>query len=223
MFVVGIIIAAAFIFFDWYVFQAVDQNGTIVVYWSYNPIFSWYTIFEEGSVFNELYTPTAEPLPFMLIVCFLVSLGLALIGMMYRTPHRILAYINIFSVLLIGFFIFIYPIMYLIPYQYYFPWISFYDPSLDVTFQYTMQIGYIMEGISFILLFPYTIYYYRKVLSLEQESHSPEGILDKYIQKLQEPIDLDKFIQEEELELARNKISIKNNKIIKKEKSVVKT
>ena len=52
MFVVGIIIAAAFIFFDWYVFQAVDQNGTIVVYWSYNPIFNWYTIFEEGSVFN---------------------------------------------------------------------------------------------------------------------------------------------------------------------------
>lgn len=219
MFIIGIIIAGVFLFFDWYIFQAFDENGNLVVYWSYNPIFSWYTIFASGSIFNEIYTPTAEALPFIIVICFLISLAFTLIGLVYRTPNRLISYINIFTLLLVVFFIVVYPIMYLFPYQYYFPNISFYDPDLKVVFQYSINIGYIMEVISFIFLFPYIILYYRIANSLEQNHQSSEGILEKYIQKIQEPLDLDKYIQEEEIVLNQYKNASNN----KKQKSVIRT
>lgn len=74
-----------------------------------------------------------------------------------------------------------------------------------------------MEVISFIFLFPYTILYYRIATSLEQNPQSSEGILEKYIQKIQEPLDLDKYIQEEELVLNQYKNASNN----KKQKSVI--
>ncbi|MFW9828878.1 MAG: hypothetical protein ACFFEY_14910 [Candidatus Thorarchaeota archaeon] len=216
MFIIGIIIAGGFLFFDWYIFQAFDDKGNLIVYWSFNPIFSWYTIFASGSIFNELYTPTADSLPFIIIVCFLICLAFASIGLIYKTPNRLVSYINMFTLLLVVIFIVVYPIIYLLPYKYYFPNISLYDPYLGVIFQYSINIGYIMEVISFIFLFPYTILYYRTVTSIRQNSQSSEEILVKYIHKIQEPLDLDRYIQEEELELNHYKKSLNNDKIIKK-------
>lgn len=76
-----------------------------------------------------------------------------------------------------------------------------------------------MEVISFIFLFPYIILYYRIANSLEQNHQSSEGILEKYIQKIQEPLDLDKYIQEEEIVLNQYKNASNN----KKQKSVIRT
>lgn len=227
MLLVGIIISGVSLFFDWYLFQAKDQSGNLVVYWGYNPIFNWYSIFGEGSVFNELYTPIAKPIPLTMIIVFFVSLIISMIGVVFRSPRKIFSYVLIFSILLMGFFLLIYPVFYLIPYQYYLPWISFYEPNLKLIFSYSIEGGYLLQGIGFILVFPYSIFYYKLSITMEHSSSSPQEDVNAYVKTIQEPIDFDKLIREEELKLTRNfplndsiikttKKSIKNQRSVKK-------
>ena len=56
LFIIGLVLAVISLFLDWYVFQAFNIEGEQIVYWSYSPLFDWYSpVFASGSVFNELY------------------------------------------------------------------------------------------------------------------------------------------------------------------------
>jgi hypothetical protein len=87
----------------------------------------------------------------------------------------------------------------------YFPFLEQNDPFLEVKFLYTVHIGYLIQIFGFILLFPYTIFYYHTLNSFEKESHSPENVINSYLEKIQEPLDFDKYIREEELKLDKQK------------------
>jgi hypothetical protein len=110
------------------------------------------------------------------------------------------AYILIFVILLTGFYTIVCPIMYLAPNELYFPMLTVRDYDLEYLYIYSIGIGYILQLISFPLIFPYSVFYYKTVSSFIQEERSSEKILQNAIQTSQEPIDLDRFIAEEELE-----------------------
>jgi hypothetical protein len=49
------------------------------------------------------------------------------------------------------------------------------------------------------LIFPYILFYYQTISTFEQEEHTIEKAIRRCIEEAQEPLDLDKFIAEEEL------------------------
>ncbi|MFX0025322.1 MAG: hypothetical protein ACFE8M_02830 [Candidatus Hermodarchaeota archaeon] len=214
LFVIGLVLALISLFLDWYIFQAFNIEGEQVVYWSYSPLFDWYSpIFASGSVFNELYKPQNSAIPFAMTILFIISVFLSIFGVLFKDIEkdhlfqklRFYAYIHIFTVLFTAFYIFIYPIWYLLPNNLYFPFVEQNDPFLEVQFLYSVHIGYIIQIIGFILLFPYTIFYYHTLNLFEKESQSPENVVKRYLKKIQEPLDFDKYIREEELKLDKQK------------------
>jgi len=194
-------------------FQAFNIEGKQVVYWCYSPFFDWYTIFTSDQMENVSYKPQNSSIPFPLTVVFIISVGLSLFGALFKDIEkecpfqklRFYAYTHIFTVLFTTFYIFIYPVWYLFSNELYFPFVQLYDPFTGYQFLYTIHIGYIIQIAGFILLFPYSIFYYKTLNSFEKESHSPEKVIARYIEQVQEPLDFDKYIREEELMLKKQK------------------
>jgi len=214
LFVIGLALSIISLFLDWYVFQAFNIEGEQIVYWSYSPLFDWYSpVFAFGSVFNELYKPKNSSIPFAMTILFIITVTLSIFGVLFKDIEKdhpfqklqFYAYIHIFTVLFTAFYIFIYPIWYLFPNNLYFPFVEQNDPFLEVQFLYTVHIGYLIQIIGFILLFPYTIFYYHTLNSFEKELHTPENVINRYLEKIQEPLDFDKYIREEELKLDKKK------------------
>lgn len=213
LFIVGLLLALISLCLDWYTFQAINVMGNQVVYWSYSPLFNWYTIFTTEHMENMAYKPHNSSIPFPMTVVFIASVILSLFGAMFKDIEKeqpfqklkFYAYTHIFTVLFTAFYIFIYPIWYLFPNWLYFPFVQFYDPFLEYQFLYSVHIGYILQFAGFILLFPYSIFYYHTLHSFEKESQSPENVITRYIEQVQEPLDFDKYIKEEELMLEKQK------------------
>lgn len=213
LFIVGLILVAISLCLDWYMFQAVNVVGNQVVYWCYSPLFDWYTIFTTEHMENMAYKPQNSSIPLPLTAVFIASVALSLFGAMFKdiekeTPFqklRFYAYTHIFTVLFIAFYIFVYPIWYLFPNGLYFPFVQLYDPFLEYQFLYSIHVGYVLQFVGFILLFPYSIFYYQTLHTFEKESHTPENVITRYIEQVQEPLDFDKYIKEEELILEKQK------------------
>lgn len=216
LFIIGLLLAAISLFLDWYILQVFDMNDHLLIYWSYTPLFDWYSAFESESIYNDLYRPENSPIPFIFNIIYLISLTISFFGVILKDIEqnmefqklRFYSYVHIFIVLCTIFYICAFPIWYLIPNNLYFPFIQVYDPLLKIQFLYTVHIGYIFQVISLILLFPYTVFYYQIIITFEKEAHTPEKVISKYIEKLQEPLDLDKYIREEELKLTEKKVVI---------------
>ena len=73
------------------------------------------------------------------------------------------------------------------------------DIELEVVYFYCVGPGYLLQLFAFGLIFPHAVFYYQTIMKFEIEKHSPVKVIEKYIEHVQEPLDLDKFIAEEEL------------------------
>jgi len=105
---------------------------------------------------------------------------------------------------LIGYYVIVCPVMYLVPNELYFPLLSIRDYDLEVIRVYSIGSGYILQLISFPLIFPYSAFYYKTISSFIQQERAPEKMLQKTIQDSQEFLDLDKYIAKEELNQERD-------------------
>ncbi|GAG60441.1 unnamed protein product, partial [marine sediment metagenome] len=81
------------------------------------------------------------------------------------------------------------------------------DIDLNTITYYSIGIGYILQLFGFVLIFPYSLYYLLTITALERSRQIPEIQIEKIIQKIQEPIDLDEFIAEEELKIKKGDYS----------------
>jgi hypothetical protein len=227
LFIIGLVLAGISLFLDWYTFQAFDQYGNLIVFWSYIPLFNWHSVFDTGSIFNDSYQPAlGSTVPYLIHILYLISLLISLFGVLFKDLDkadfsqklRFYGYIHIFVVLFIAFYICIVPIVYLLPNQLYFPFIQHYitTPEGYVRFIYFVHIGYFFQVTSFLLTFPYSIFYYKTLNSFEKVIHSPENVMGHYVEAIQEPLDLDKHIREEQLHLStlkskKSKMKVKAN------------
>ena len=231
LFIIGLALAGIALFLDWYTFQAFDHYGNLIGYWSYIPLFDWHSVFDTGSIFNDSYRPPDNMVPIAIHIMYLSSLALSLFGVLFKDIEhhefsqnlRFYGYVHIFVMLFIAFYICIIPIVYLLPNQLYFPFVQHYILSEKgyIRFIYSIHIGYLFQVVSFLLTFPYSLFYYKTLNSFEQVSYSPENVMGRYVQSIQEPLDLDKFIREEELMLAKiNPKPSKSSKPVKNIKKV---
>jgi len=206
-FLVGLIFLFFSLFLEWYCFQMFNLDNELIVSWNYNLFLGWTTPFPGNFTLNGAMKPESTAIPFIINILFISSIILSSYVVLFKDVNHAIkvkdyskyAYINGFALLMVYFYIIIAPVIYLIPYELYFPLLNIRNYDAGFVFLYTIGPGYILQLISFPLIFPYSIFYYRTVTIFRQEEHTPEKIVNNVINSAQEPLDLDKFIAEEEL------------------------
>ncbi len=199
-------------FLDWYYIQVYDSGGRLIVFWSYNPFTEWTTV-SSGGDYKKLSHPKDLLIPLVINIMFIPVVIASGYCVLFKDIEKKIeleklqryAYINLFLILLNGYYIFAFPIFYLFPNHLYFPFLTIKDTDLNVVYQYTVGPGYILQVISFVMIFPYAIFYYQTIEKFKSKQHSIKKVIDTYIQTVQEPIDLDKFITQEANIIKKNK------------------
>ena len=210
-FLVGAVLLFISLFLEWYTFQVFDETSTLIASWTYTIFFEWNTPFLAGTPTNEGYRPLNLEVPLVITILFIIVLIAAVFVVLLKdigsTPSAITlrkySYLPLFLVILTMFYIVVFPIMYLLPNELYFPGLTNIDPESYFSFSYSISFGYILQLCGFVLIFSYSIYYYITVTELEKRNNAPQIQIDKIIHHVQEKLNLDKFIAEEVEQLRR--------------------
>jgi len=224
LFVIGLVLGFASVFLDWYYLQGISESGDTVVYWIYNALFDWSTPFSKGALFNEFYQPKNATMPIAIVIVFIIILFLSAYSVLFHdvergnnlTKLRRFNFVNLALVTLIGFFVLIFPLFFLLPNGLYYPFLLYYDYELEVTFYFSIGPGYFFQIISFGFSFPYALFNLSVINTFEREQSSVENTINRYIGSVREELDLDKLIAREEYMLES-----KNNSQIEVPKSEV--
>jgi len=209
IFLTGLIILFLSLFLDWFYLEIFNNELKTVAYWSYNPFTEWTTPYSTEYTLNMLLRPAMLSIPLVINIIFIISIlisGYGIISNDLENKKVIeksykFAYIFLFLLLLNAYYIFAFPLIYLIPNDLYFPFMVFRDMQLELDFYYSIGPGYLLQFIAFIMIFPYTLFYYQTITKFETKKYSQVNIINKLIENLQDTLDLDKFIAEEELNL----------------------
>ena len=206
LFVIGLVLGFASVFLDWYYLQGISESGDTVVYWIYNALFDWSTPFSKGALFNEVYKPKNATMPIAIVIVFIITLFLSAYSVLFHDVERgdnllkvkRFNFVNLTLVTLIGFFVLIFPLFFLLPNGLYYPFLLYYDYELEVTFYFSIGPGYFFQIISFGFSFPYALFNLSVINTFEREQSSVENTINRYIGSVREELDLDKLIAREE-------------------------
>lgn len=205
IFVAGAILIFISLFVDWYTFQ-MFHSETLTVSWNYNIIFEWSTDFPSGISVNERYRPeNLEVPPFINFLC-IAAIMFTLYTVFFKDLEQAKELISLKKysigfvclIVLSLFYIVIFPVLYLIANELYFP--SLVDNNLDlaITFSYSISYGYVIQLVGCLLIFPYSVHYYITITQFERQENTPEKRISSYLDTLKEQIDFDRYIAEEE-------------------------
>jgi len=217
IFVIGLLFGFASVFLDWYYLQGVNNSGEVVMYWIYSALFDWSTAFSQGAVINEFYEPKNASIPIAIIIVFLAVIFLSAYSVLFLDAERKdnlhklknFGFVNLFLVTLIGFFVLIYPLFFLLPNGLYYPFLVYYDYEIEITLSYSLGPGYFFQLISFACTFPYAMFNHSVINTFEKEQSSVENRINQYISSVREDLDLDKLIAREEFKLESTNVSLK--------------
>jgi len=195
------------LFLDWYTFQIYNLDKELVVSWQYNLFREWITPVSESSGLNESLRPPNLMIPLSITILFIVAIVLSGYIIIFKNFERasslngysLYAYILLFLLLLVLTYIIIYPIMYLIPQELYFPFLQVTDYDAQLMYLYSIGPGYCSLLISFPLIFPYIAFYYKTITNFGYKDKTPEKQMQALIEKVQEPLDIDRMLAQEEL------------------------
>jgi len=109
------------------------------------------------------------------------------------------AYINISLLMLIGFMVIIFPCFYLLQNELFFPAVIVIENVSGYTLYYAIEIGYYLHIISFIMVFPYVIFYYQTIRKFNIDENSFSDRVKEILARKNEGLDIDKYITEEEI------------------------
>ena len=205
LFLAGVTVLFVSLFVNWYTFQ-LFENGILTVSWNYNIVFEWSTDLPSGIMINENYRPNNLAVPPILNVLFVGILLFTLYIIFFKDLEQSenftllrkfsLGFVCLIALLL--FYIVIFPVIYLIPNELYFP--TLVDNNIDLArrLSYSISYGYILQIVGFLLVFPYSLHYYVTITQFEKQENTPERRIAAYIENVQESIDFDKYIAEEE-------------------------
>ena len=218
LYIIGLILLFLSMFLDWYYVQVFNNQGKLTASWAYNPFFEWYTITNNDKKFIK---PPDLLMPVIIHIIFLFTVGISGYIVLFNDvetkddleklyPY---AYVNFFLIVLNLYYIFAFPLFYLIPNDLYFPFMKIRNKDIDATYIYYIGPGYILQVISFLFIFPYAIFYYKTIEKFKTRKHSYQRVIKSYIEQSQEPLDLDKLITQEELKIKFNDLPIQEDEI----------
>ena len=202
LFLIGLISLFLSFFFEWFSFRVFSETEMIVS-WQFYLFNGWV------SPLNDYLRPEQISIPFfinVMAIILIVLTGYIVFFMSIENAtslekYRTYAYINGALLILVLCYILLFPFMYLLPNDLYYPLFHVTNPDSGVTTAYSVGFGYILQIISFPLLFPYSIFYISTILKFGQEDNNVEQRVRNLVEQYQEAIDLDKYIADE---IARN-------------------
>ena len=144
VFLIGLLLGFVSVFLDWYYFQGVNDSGEVVVNWVYNVFFDWSTALPQGDFLNDSYEPKNASIPLAIVIAFLAVVFLSAYLALFLDAERKdnlprlkkFGLVNLSLLTLIGFFVLIYPIFFLLPNGLFYPFLAYNDYDLEVTFYY---------------------------------------------------------------------------------------
>ena len=213
IFLIGLIFSFASVFLDWYYLEGALDSGEFVTSWIYNALFGWSTPFTEGNLFNESYQPQNATMPVAIVIVLIVAIFLSAYSTLFHDVEKgdnlikvkRFGFVSLSLVTLIGFFVLVFPLFFLLPNDLYYPFMIYYDYELELTLYYSLGPGYWLQVISFGCVFPYALFNQSVVNTFEKEQLSPEKMVNTYITNTNESFDLDRLIAQEELEIESSK------------------
>ncbi|MFX0073265.1 MAG: hypothetical protein ACFFAO_19470, partial [Candidatus Hermodarchaeota archaeon] len=181
---VGLILLFFSLFLEWYSFQIYDFENNLLVSWSYNLFNGWITPFSGSSPLNEALKPENVSIPFIvniLLIIVLTASGYIVILKNVDQASDIKSYskygyINGFLLLLLAYYIIICPLMYLVPNELYYPLLIIRNYDAGLIKYYTIGPSYILQIISFPLIFPYSVFYFKTISKFVQQKRTPEKV-----------------------------------------------
>ena len=119
MFLIGLILLFTSMFLKWYYIQVMDGNS-IVASWNYNPFIGWT---QDTSKDKSIKGPKEFSIPLLINIIFLIVVVISAYSVMFKdieTQQELdklypYAYINFFLIVLNGYYIFCFPVFYLMP------------------------------------------------------------------------------------------------------------
>lgn len=214
IFLIGLLLGFVSVFLDWYYFQGVNDSAEVVVNWVYNLLFDWGTALPQGDFLNDAYDPKNASIPIAIVIVFLTVVFLSAYLALFLDAERKgnllrLKKFGLVNLSLIGFFVLIYPIFFLLPNGLYYPFLAYKDYDLGVTFYFSIGPGYFLQLISFACTFPYAMFNHSIINTFEKEKSSVENVVNRYFESVWEDLDLDKLISQEEFKLEPAKEPLK--------------
>jgi len=212
IYLIGLILLFTSLFLEWYSFQAYTSDNKLIGFWSYNLFTEWSTMISGDQHFNNKIKPNNLSIPIEISILFIFSIIASGYSVLFKDLEQNVeldklypyAYLNFLLISLNLYYIFVFPIFYLLPNKLYFPFLLVKDPEMDVNYYYSIGPGYVLQIIGFIMIFPYILFYYQTINNFKSEKQSPKNVIQRYIQQVQEPLDLDSLIAKEELKLKFN-------------------
>jgi len=193
------------LFLDIYNFRVVDTAEILVASWDYNLMYGW-------SGFNMYYRPPDLGLSIEFMSVYLGTILCVIAINILKDIEKVenlskykpYMYANFFLLLLVGFVIIVFPAFYLFQNGLYYPIVEIYDESITSTCIYSVGIGYILQIFGFACVFPYVVFHYYTIRTFNIDSNGKD--LQDRLEKENEPLDLDRYIAEEELKNKYHKI-----------------
>jgi len=215
LFFIGLILLFYSVFVDWYYYDIYNDSGKLIASWNYNMIFSWTSAL--GSELNNLFKPNELDVSIIIVILYIACIICSGLAIMFKDVEKeedlsslmLFTYINYFLLILTAFFIFAFPAICLIGNDLYFPFMIFNDFQLSAEFHYSVGLGYLLNCAGFICVFPYAMFYSKTVAQFETKDNTAEKILNNYIEKNSDSVNIEQMISKERLI---------HKKIIEKEK-----
>ena len=212
LYIIGLMLLFTSLFLEWYSFQAYTSDNKLIAFWSYNLFTEWSTMISGDQHFNKQTKPNNLLIPIEISILFIFSIIASGYSVLFKDLEQNVelnklypyAYLNFFLLSLNVYYIFAFPIFYLLPNKLYFPFLLVKDREMGVNYYYSIGPGYVLQIIGFIMIFPYILFYYNTLNNFKQEYESPKNVIQRYIQQVQEPLNLDSLIAKEELKLKFN-------------------
>jgi len=209
LYMLGLLLSFVSLFLEWYIYQVYDSHQTLRSYWSYNPITGWSTVFSENSTINNTLKPQTFNIPITLTILYIIMLAVSAYTVIFRDVEQqeelekltINSYVNIFLLMLMLYYIFAFPVFYLVPNDLYFPFLYVKDKEANMVYQYSIGPGYCVQIFGFICVFPYALFYYFTVNGFRSQESSAKNAVAQYVKTVQDPVDMDKLIAREQLKL----------------------
>lgn len=203
LFFVGLTLAFLSCFVEWYSIKIFLPSGEIVVWWRYHLLSEWTTpltgVYNEFNRIDMVIYPLS--LNSVLLVLIIFSGYIALFSNIEKTKPEKNKNFYAYGIMVLPFL--------LIYYIWVFPWhlggfyynVSFTDPLSGNKFVNTVGSGFFLQICSFPMIFAYSFFYFLTALRYEKKNTVPDAIENESIQNTYVDLDLDRLIEEEEVEI----------------------
>jgi hypothetical protein len=202
LFGVGLLVLLGSLFLEWYSLRVFDISENL------ESRVSYYIFFEMSITKNEMGIQNIFSqntfMPFFLSIAFILSIIMSVFCLIFIQSlknQRSFSTAASLTIIITLYYIIIFPSLYLLPNDLCFPFLKTTEPTLQIQLTYGLGIGYYMQIIGFLLIFPLTVYSFQKPLIKQDQNEEDNNKLEEFLLTNKDNADLRKFIQEEKAEL----------------------